>query len=109
MKKFKFQLFGSLSLVFSAVMIFLVVSSYFSFKAESVSLNQELLIEKNNLIDTAVRNTVAMYKKNLQSIKMVSIDKQGELLSTTVRKSMMVFIYIIGMEIFIMKKVFNFH
>ena len=86
MKKFKFQLFGSLSLVFSAVMIFLVVSSYFSFKAESVSLNQELLIEKNNLIDTAVRNTVAMYKKNLQSIKMVSIDKQGELLSTTVEQ-----------------------
>lgn len=82
MKKFKFQVIGTLSTIVIITIILQVVLSYSAFRSESISLTKEVLNEKNHLIGAELKERFDGYKKMLSFIDVTSYDFRATGLSS---------------------------
>jgi methyl-accepting chemotaxis protein len=85
MNKFKLQIIGTLSLIIMIIVTTLILSSYFSFKGESINLNKALLREKNETVKAGLEVKFNGYKQMLSSINASSSDIDNGKLSVNLQ------------------------
>lgn len=70
MKKFKLQVIGALSAIITAIIVIIAMLDFMAFKSESMSLNKEILREKNATLEASITEKFQSYKDILSSIKL---------------------------------------
>jgi methyl-accepting chemotaxis protein len=70
MKKFKLQVVGALGIIIAAIILMIAMLDFFAFRSESMSLNKQLLREKNLTLEAEITEKFESYRSILASIKL---------------------------------------
>jgi len=88
MKKFKFQILSSLSIILISVVSTIIFLNHQSFSAESVHLNKDLLRQKSNSFKSVLEERFSGYKQTLSAISASSADIEDNRLSEELIKQL---------------------
>ena len=83
MNKFKLEIYGTVSAIIVIIITVLITLSYTEFKAESISLNKQILRAENATIETDIDGKITHYHQTLASIKLSGADLRDDILSST--------------------------
>jgi len=70
MKKFKLQVILALGTIVAAIIIIIALLDFLAFRTESMSLNKDILIEKNATLEAGISEKFENYKLILSSIEL---------------------------------------
>ena len=79
--KFKIQTSGTISAILIIIIATLIFLSYHAFKTESITLNKQLLRQKNVTIEAVIVEKINGYKEVLSSVKITAADIKNDTLS----------------------------
>ncbi|NOI65499.1 methyl-accepting chemotaxis protein [Vibrio sp. 99-8-1] len=88
MKKFKFQIICSLSIILVSVVSTIIFLNHQSFSAESIQLNRALLRQKNHSFKAVLEERISGYREALSSISVSANDVQNQQLSDELIKQL---------------------
>lgn len=74
MKKFRLQVVSTISVIVVAIITILTAINYLSFNSESVHLNKQILVEKNQVVETQLIEKFEAYKDLLSSVDLAGFD-----------------------------------
>jgi methyl-accepting chemotaxis protein len=81
MNKFKLKISATVSAIIIAIVAVLISLSYIAFKAESVTLNKQVLREKNAAIEATIIERINAYRQIISAVQVSSSDVEEDLLS----------------------------
>jgi methyl-accepting chemotaxis protein len=96
MNKFKLQILGTLSALILSIIVVLVVLSYSSFRAESISLNREIAMQKSHATEAAMNQKIKLYKQLLSGMKVTETDFVGDSLSNNYSQQLITLFHMLG-------------
>ena len=70
MNKFKLQVIGALGAIIGSIILIVAMLDYFAFKTESMALNQQLLMEKNQTLAAEINEKFESYRDILDSMEL---------------------------------------
>jgi methyl-accepting chemotaxis protein len=81
MKKFKLQVVSALGIIIAAIILIIALFDFLAFKAESLQLNKQILIERNLTLTTELSQNFNNYKNILSSITLENHTVNSDALS----------------------------
>ncbi len=70
MRKFKLQVIGALGAIIAAIIVIIAMLDFMAFRSESMTLNKEILREKNATLEAEITEKFQSYRDILSSIKL---------------------------------------
>lgn len=74
MQKFKVRVIGAIALIISIIVVLLSIIGFLSFKNESISLNKQILKEKNATVEARLLERIDGYRNQIDSIDLGASD-----------------------------------
>lgn len=81
MNKFKLQVIGALGAIIGSIILIVAMFDYYAFRSESMALNQQLLMEKNNTLAAEITEKFESYRDILSSMQLQDYEIGTEKLS----------------------------
>ena len=88
MRTFRLQVTSTISIIVVTIITLLTVINYYSFSSESVHLNKQILVGKNEVVETQLIEKFNAYKKILASINLPSYEAGRDSLSEDISTQM---------------------
>jgi len=82
MKKFKLQVIGALGAIVAVIILIIAVLDFSAFRSESMSLNKEILRQKNATLEAGITEKFENYRLVLSSIDLKEHEVGADLLSS---------------------------